>query len=229
MAPFTVMPIQMFNWTSRPDAAFHANAAAAGTILVVMTLLMNGLAIWLRYQAPQEHQMVTTMEAHAHSPSTRHAGARNARCHVDAHADEPPPLKAESRNLSFYYGRFKALKNVSMPVHERKVTALIGPSGCGKSTFLRCFNRMHDLYPGNRYDGEIILHPDKTNLLATDVDPIEVRMRSRHGVPEAESVPEVDLRERGLRPAAFAACRRSAQLDEQGRGVADAAPRCGTR
>ena len=49
-APFTVMPIQMFNWTSRPDPAFHANAAAAGTILVFMTLLMNGLAIWLRYR-----------------------------------------------------------------------------------------------------------------------------------------------------------------------------------
>jgi len=49
-APFTVMPIQMFNWTSRPDEAFHANAAAAGTILVFMTLLMNGLAIWLRYR-----------------------------------------------------------------------------------------------------------------------------------------------------------------------------------
>jgi phosphate transport system permease protein len=49
-APFTVMPIQMFNWTSRPDEAFQANAAAAGTILVVMTLMMNGLAIWLRYR-----------------------------------------------------------------------------------------------------------------------------------------------------------------------------------
>ncbi len=64
-----------------------------------------------------------------------------------------------------------------MPVYDRKVTALIGPSGCGKSTFLRCFNRMHDLYAGNRYEGEIILHPDNTNLLARDVDPIEVRMR----------------------------------------------------
>jgi phosphate transport system ATP-binding protein len=64
-----------------------------------------------------------------------------------------------------------------MPVYEHKVTALIGPSGCGKSTFLRCFNRMHDLYAGNRYDGDIILHPDNTNLLAKEVDPIEVRMR----------------------------------------------------
>lgn len=86
-------------------------------------------------------------------------------------------LKAEVKNLNFYYGTFHALKTLSMPVHEKKVTALIGPSGCGKSTFLRCFNRMHDLYPGNRYDGDILLHPDNTNLLARDVDPIEVRMR----------------------------------------------------
>ena len=49
-SPFTVMPIQIFNWTSRPDPAFHANAAAAGFILVLMTLAMNGLAIWLRYR-----------------------------------------------------------------------------------------------------------------------------------------------------------------------------------
>ena len=71
----------------------------------------------------------------------------------------------------------KALKDVSLPVYENKITALIGPSGCGKSTFLRCFNRMHDLYPGNRYEGQILLHPDNTNVLAKGVDPIEVRMR----------------------------------------------------
>ena len=64
-----------------------------------------------------------------------------------------------------------------MVLHEKQVTALIGPSGCGKSTFLRCFNRMHDLYPGNRYVGEIILHPDNVNILSRSVDPIEVRMR----------------------------------------------------
>jgi phosphate transport system ATP-binding protein len=85
--------------------------------------------------------------------------------------------KAEVQDLSFYYGDFRALKGITMPVHERQVTALIGPSGCGKSTFLRCFNRMHDLYPGNRYDGRIVLHPDNTDLLARAVDPIEVRMR----------------------------------------------------
>jgi phosphate transport system ATP-binding protein len=85
--------------------------------------------------------------------------------------------KAEVRNLSFYYGDFNALKNISMPVHEKRVTALIGPSGCGKSTFLRSFNRMHDLYAGNRYEGEIRMFPDDVNVLAPTVDPIEVRMR----------------------------------------------------
>jgi len=85
--------------------------------------------------------------------------------------------KAEVSELNFYYGDFRALKAIDMPVYERHVTALIGPSGCGKSTFLRCFNRMHDLYPGNRYHGEIVLQPDNANLLAREVDPIEVRMR----------------------------------------------------
>lgn len=87
-------------------------------------------------------------------------------------------IKAESRNLNFFYsGGNHALKSVSMPLYENKITALIGPSGCGKSTFLRCFNRMHDLYPGNKYQGEIVMHPDNTNILEHGVDPIEVRMR----------------------------------------------------
>ena len=86
-------------------------------------------------------------------------------------------LKAEARALDFHYGEVQALRSVSMPIWEHKVTALIGPSGCGKSTFLRCFNRMHDLYPGNRYDGTIQLLPDAVNVLDRSVDPIEVRMR----------------------------------------------------
>ncbi len=86
-------------------------------------------------------------------------------------------LKAESKDLDFYYGDFKALTAVTMPVYEHKVTALIGPSGCGKSTFLRCFNRMHDLYPGHRYDGSIHLHTEQVDVLHHSVDPIEVRMR----------------------------------------------------
>jgi phosphate transport system ATP-binding protein len=123
--------------------------------------------------------MVTAMEART-QPTTHATMLGSARPGAIAPGDSAapaPPLKAESRNLSFHYGKFQALKSVTMPVHENRVTALIGPSGCGKSTFLRCFNRMHDLYPNTRYDGEIVLQPDNTNLLADDVDPIEVRMR----------------------------------------------------
>jgi phosphate transport system ATP-binding protein len=88
-----------------------------------------------------------------------------------------PPYKAEARSLSFFYGDFQALKNVTLPFAERRVTALIGPSGCGKSTLLRCFNRIHDLYPGTRYEGEIILHPSRVNIVSKAIDPLEMRMR----------------------------------------------------
>ena len=59
-------------------------------------------------------------------------------------------LKAEARDFNFHYGSFHALRPLNIPVYDKRVTALIGPSGCGKSTFVRSFNRMHDLYPGNR-------------------------------------------------------------------------------
>ena len=86
-------------------------------------------------------------------------------------------LKAEVRDLSFYYGSFQGLKSLSLPVYKHRVTALIGPSGCGKSTLLRCFNQIHDLYPGNRYDGRIMLHPDQIDILDRNIDPMDVRMR----------------------------------------------------
>lgn len=87
-------------------------------------------------------------------------------------------IKAETRDFNFFYSNgTHALKNINLPLYENKITALIGPSGCGKSTLLRSFNRMHDLYPGNRYEGEIVMLPDNTNILDPNVDPIEVRMR----------------------------------------------------
>ncbi len=82
----------------------------------------------------------------------------------------------EVRNLNFYYtGNINILKNINLTVYKYKVTALIGPSGCGKTTLLRCFNRMHDLYAGNRYDGEIIFQGQ--NILSKDTDLIELRSK----------------------------------------------------
>lgn len=90
---------------------------------------------------------------------------------------ETRAVKAHVKNLSFFYGSFKAVKNVSLCFYKNAVTALIGPSGCGKTTLLRCFNRMHDLYPGNRYEGEINLHPSGVNIISPHASPIEMRMR----------------------------------------------------
>ncbi len=78
------------------------------------------------------------------------------------------------RNLNFYYGENRVLKDINMDVFKNTVTALIGPSGCGKTTFLRCFNRMHDLYKGNRYEGEIIYNGE--NILKTQ-DLISLRSK----------------------------------------------------
>lgn len=91
---------------------------------------------------------------------------------------EIPKIKAEVKNLTFGYTSEKnVLNSVSMPIHEKSVTALIGPSGCGKTTLLRCFNRMHDLYGSVKYQGQIILQPSGFDILSKDVDPLEVRLK----------------------------------------------------
>jgi phosphate transport system ATP-binding protein len=77
-------------------------------------------------------------------------------------------MRIEIRNLSFYYGATKALKNISMPLYDRKVTAFIGPSGCGKSTLLRIMNRIYELYPNQRAEGEVLL--DGQNVLNSKQD-----------------------------------------------------------
>ena len=77
-------------------------------------------------------------------------------------------VRIDIRNLSFYYGASKALKNISMPLLDRKVTAFIGPSGCGKPTLLRALNRIYELYPNQRAEGEVVL--DGQNVLTTKQD-----------------------------------------------------------
>ena len=82
----------------------------------------------------------------------------------------------EVKDLNFYYsGDVHALKKINLPIQKNLVTSLIGPSGCGKTTLLRCFNRMHDLYPKNRYEGEILFQGN--NILYPDTDLIKLRSR----------------------------------------------------
>ncbi len=86
-----------------------------------------------------------------------------------------PRAKITARDLNFYYGRFHALKNINLDIPEHKVTAFIGPSGCGKSTLLRTFNRMFELYPEQRAEGQILL--DGQELLSSREDVALIRAK----------------------------------------------------
>jgi len=84
-------------------------------------------------------------------------------------------IKVDIRDLSFFYGADKALKNVTLPLYDRQVTAFIGPSGCGKSTLLRVLNRIYELYPNQRAEGEVVL--DGENILGSKLDTNLLRSR----------------------------------------------------
>jgi phosphate transport system ATP-binding protein len=92
---------------------------------------------------------------------------------VDERRDEG--LALEVRSLNVYYGHFQALRDVTMGVAAKRITAIIGPSGCGKSTLIRCLNRMNDLIPSFRAEGEVLFEGE--NLYAKNIDAVEVRQR----------------------------------------------------
>jgi phosphate transport system ATP-binding protein len=121
-------------------------------------------------------------------------------------------VKLSIRNLNFYYGKFQALKNITMDIPEKKVTAFIGPSGCGKSTLLRTFNRMFELYPEQRAEGQIML--DGENILESKKDvslmrakvgmvfqkptpfPMSIYDNIAFGVRLFETLPRIEMDER---------------------------------
>jgi phosphate transport system ATP-binding protein len=90
-------------------------------------------------------------------------------------ADEVDVYAMETREMNVYYGSFRAVKDVSLSFPDRHITALIGPSGCGKSTVLRSLNRMNDLIPGARVEGEVRYHG--VDVYRDNVDPVEIRRR----------------------------------------------------
>ncbi len=108
--------------------------------------------------------------AHMARPRLRTSGGATTAAEA---TNGPYALRVE--DLSVYYGKFRAVKDVSLDIESRRITALIGPSGCGKSTLLRCFNRMNDLIPTARVEGNVEFRGK--NLYAPDVDAVEVRRR----------------------------------------------------
>ena len=107
------------------------------------------------------------------------------------------PPRMSIRNLDFFYGEHRALKGINLDLPDRQVTGMIGPSGCGKSTLLRVLNRMYDLYPGQRADrrGD----DGRREHHRAGRGPERAAVAHRHGVPEADAVPDVDLRQHRVR------------------------------
>ncbi|WP_068261207.1 phosphate ABC transporter ATP-binding protein PstB [Janibacter limosus] len=104
--------------------------------------------------------------------------------------------RIDVKNLDIYYSDFLAVKDVSVTIEPRSVTALIGPSGCGKSTFLRSLNRMHEVIPGARVDGEVII--DGENLYAKGVDPVMVRRKVGMVFQKPNPFPTMSIKENVL-------------------------------
>ena len=94
---------------------------------------------------------------------------------MDAHIEVISGSKLKTQNVNVFYGEKQALFGVSLGIDEKSVTSFIGPSGCGKSTFLRCFNRMNDVIPGCRVEGQIIM--DEVDLNSSNIDPVLLRAR----------------------------------------------------
>jgi phosphate transport system ATP-binding protein len=109
---------------------------------------------------------VSRSDAHAPMVEVRHTEER-------VHTSED--VVFDVRGLAVYYGGFRAVRDVTLPIYRNEITALIGPSGCGKTTVLRCFNRMNDLIEGARVEGQVLYHG--VDLYDPRVDPVEVRRR----------------------------------------------------
>lgn len=113
---------------------------------------------------------MTTVDSHTATPSLAAvASLASERGTIET------PTKVEVRGLSFYYGDTQALKDVSIQIPEKQVTAFIGPSGCGKSTFLRTLNRMNDIIPGARVTGTVLI--DGEDIYGASTDPVTLRQR----------------------------------------------------
>ena len=104
--------------------------------------------------------------------------------------------RIEVNDLNVYYGKFKAVEDVTLTIEPRTVTAFIGPSGCGKSTFIRTLNRMHEVIPGARVEGEVLI--DGNNLYGPGVDPVLVRRQVGMVFQRPNPFPTMSIRDNVL-------------------------------
>ena len=152
--PMANLPVTIFKFAMSPFANWQ-QLAWAGVFLITLGVLALNIAGARAVPAEIDERPMDIVR--------RIASLANER------------VKMDVQNLNFYYGKFQALKNISLKVPEKKVTAFIGPSGCGKSTLLRVFNRMYELYPEQRAEGEV--NVDGENILTTKEDVALIRAK----------------------------------------------------
>ncbi len=208
-APMASLPTVIFQFALSPYKDWQ-KLAWTGALIITLTVL--ALSIVARALSASEKTVMNVASASVAVPSVTHAPVSTVGL----------AEKVSIRNLDFYYGTSKALKGISLPLYENKVTAFIGPSGCGKSTLLRVLNRMYDLYPNQRaegdvlFDGEDILSPKQDlNLLRARIGmvfqkptpfPMSIYENIAFGIRLYEKLPrsELDRRvETSLRRAAL--------------------------
>ena len=133
------------------------------------------------------------MNSETHSMEDRFEIARPTvvAAKTESLATDDARLRVEG--LSVYYGKTRAVKDVTMAIRTRRVTAIIGPSGCGKSTFIRCLNRMHEVTPGARVEGKVLL--DDQDLYGPGVDPVDVRRRVGMVFQKPNPFPNMSIRD----------------------------------
>ena len=223
-APMANLPVVIFQFAMSPYDDWQTLAWGGALLITVAILFLN---IGARLLASLEQ--LQAMSRLFRLPRRRRRSA--ARCR-EPHSTTPrvrpsPARRCEIRNVKFfYYGASQALKDINLSLHDKRVTAFIGPSGCGKSTLLRILNRIYELYPDQRATGEVLV--DGENILDAGPRPQPAARQDRHGVPEADAVPDVDLRQHRLRhPALRKTAARASWTSASSRRCA--APPCGTR
>ena len=196
LGPFTALPIQIYSCLRLPQEEFKLLAAASIIVLLVILLTLNAFAIWIRNRYTKNMVTMTTERATTIEPMSL---AEIAQEHGDDGVEDREAV-FEVRDLAVDYSgnvaRSAASRSTSTRTPSRRSS---GRRAAARARFIRCFNRMNDLVPGARVDGRRALPRQ---------GPLRGRRRSgrgaaphRHGVPEAEPVPEVDLRQRRVRPA----------------------------
>ena len=216
--PLQSIPLTIFQDLENPDPALHEQAWAAALVLMAFVLVVSVLSKAALARSRRK------LRADDEGGYDRHRGSDRSRA-ASRDADDANARRSSTFAASRCSTAARSRSaDVNLEIYRNMVTALIGPSGCGKSTFIRCLNRMNDLIAGARIEGEILYHGQ--DIYGSGVDPVVGAPLDRDGVPEAEPVPEVDLRQRRL-GAAHARHAQGARRARRAR--ARRRPRSGTR